>query len=274
MSKKKNNSLKILLLDIETSPLISYTWGLFDQNVALNQVKEDWHVLSWSARWYTNESGKVFGPHNKVMYKDQRNVKPISNDKKLLEEIWKLLDEADVVLTQNGKKFDTKKLNARFVLNGMQPPSSFRQIDTLQIARKNFAFTSNKLEYMTDKLCTRYKKLKPKKFAGFELWKACMAGNKEAWREMEKYNKHDVLSLEELYHKLQAWDNTLNFNVYNDSEHNACSCGSTSFLKRGFAYTNNGKFQRLRCNSCGKETREKQNLLTPEKRKSLQPGTR
>lgn len=275
MSKtnKPYKRLNILVFDIETSPIITYVWGLFDQNIALNQIKSDWHVLSWSAKWYKNEAGHVFGPHNKVMYADQRNVKNVEDDKKLLEGIWKLLDEADIVLTQNGDRFDIKKLSARFALHGMQPPSSFRSIDMLKIAKKHFAFTSNKLEYMSDKLCVKYKKLKTKKFIGFELWKACMAGNKEAWKEMEKYNKHDVLSLEELYRKLQAWDSTVNFSVYNDDEEVTCNCGGTSFLKRGFVYTNNGKYQRLRCNSCGKETRSKVNELTPEKRKSLKPGT-
>lgn len=274
MSKKKPKRPKILVYDIETSPLITYTWGLFDQNIGLNQVKVDWNVLSWSAKWYENEKGELFGPHKKVMYMDNRNNKNVHDDKKLLEGIWKLLDECDIAITQNGVKFDNKKLNARFIMNKMQPPSSFKNIDTLKIARKHFALSSNKLEYMTDKLCTKYKKLKHKKFAGFDLWKGCMAGNQDAWKEMEKYNKYDVLSLEELYHKLQAWDSTLNFNVYHDGEEHVCSCGSTSFLKRGFAYSNNGQFQRYRCNSCGKETRGKENLLSPEKRKSLKPGTR
>ena len=156
----------------------------------------------------------------------------------------------------------------------MQPPSSFKNIDTLKIARKHFAFTSNKLEYMTSKLCKKYKKLKHKKFPGFELWKECIAGNIEAWKEMEKYNKYDVLSLEELYHILSPWDNTINFQLYTDSEAPVCNCGSTSFLKRGFVYSNSGKFQRLRCNKCGKETKTKENLMSPEKRKSLTPGSR
>lgn len=258
---KKLVGPKILVLDIETSPILGYVWGLFDQNVGLNQINKDWHVLSFAAKWLGEK---------KIFYMDQRNEKNIENDKKLLVAVWKLLDEADIVLTQNGVRFDIKKLNARFVLNGMQPPSSFKNIDTLKIAKKNFAFTSNKLEYMTKQLCTKYKKLTRGKFSGFELWRQCLAGNAAAWKEMEKYNKNDILSLEELYGKLQAWDNSINFNIYNDevTEH-ICRCGSKEHIKKGYRYTTVGKYQRYKCLKCGAESQDKVNLLSKEKRASL-----
>ncbi len=256
---------KILIFDIETAPILAHAWGLWDQNIALNQIENDWSVLSWAAKWLKD-------PPNKVMYEDNRAAKDYTDDKKLLKGIWNLLDEADIVITQNGRAFDVKKLNARFIMNGFQPPSSYKHIDTLAIAKKNFAFTSNKLEFMTDKLCVKYKKLKHNKFPGFAMWKACLAGNQEAWKEMEKYNKYDVLSLEELYHKLSAWDHTVNFEAYDEQIGHKCTCGSTDFKKHGYAYTNAGKFQRFKCSKCGKESRSKFNLLTKEKRKSIRIG--
>ena len=254
------NGPRILALDIETSPIVSYTWGLFDQNVALNQVKEDWSVLAWCAKWVGEK---------KIMYMDQRKAKEVRDDREILKVIWKLLDEADIVLTQNGKSFDVKKLNARFIINGMQPPSSFKQIDTLRLARKIFGFTSNKLEYMSNKLCLKYKKLKVKKFQGFELWSECLKGNIEAWKQMERYNKMDVLSLEELYRKLIPWETSINFNLYSRDNVTRCTCGSTNFIKNGYFYSAAGKFQRYRCGDCGSEIRDKQNLFTASKKKSL-----
>jgi DNA polymerase elongation subunit (family B) len=259
------SSPKILIYDIETAPLVSYTWGLWEQDVALNQIKQDWHLLSWSAKWLDE---------SEIMYADQRSVKNLEDDKELLQKIWNLLDQADVVVTQNGKKFDQKKLNARFIIHGMQPPSPYKHIDTLELAKKNFAFTSNKLEYLSDKLCTRYKKLtKRSQYSGFELWKACLAGDQKAWETMEKYNKQDVLALEELYKKLIPWFNPVNFNVYRESTENVCSCGSTKIKKNGFVYTASGKFQGFKCLKCGARTRGKTNFLTPEKRKSLEGGS-
>ena len=271
VSKKKIPKLtsrgpKILVFDIETAPILGNVWSLWENNVALNQIEKDWHVLSWSAKWLDD-------PANKIMYKDQRNEKSVENDGKLLKGIWELLDEADIVITQNGKSFDQKKLNARFILNGMQPPSSYKHIDTKIIASKHFAFTSNKLEYMTEKLCTKFKKLKHKKFPGHELWTEVIRGNLEAWKEMELYNKHDVLATEELYHILIPWDNSINFNLYRDGVDNVCKCGSKTFTKNGFYYTSVGKFQRNRCVDCGAETRDRTNLFSLEKRKSIKMAT-
>jgi len=257
---------KVLLLDIEIAPILAYVWDIWDQNIPLNQIKEDWYILSWSAKWLDD-------PPNKVMYMDQRNSKNLENDKPLLEKIWTLLDDADIIITQNGKKFDQRKLNAKFVMNDIDPPSSFKHIDTLVLAKKHFGFTSNKLEYMSDKLCKKYKKLKHNKFPGFEMWKECLKGNKEAFKEMEKYNKYDVLALEELYNVISPWDKTINFNLYHDGTEHVCNCGSTRFKKNGFDYTNSGKFRRYKCLDCGKEIRDKENLFSKEKRKSLRPGT-
>lgn len=247
------SSPKILLLDIETAPILAYVWGLWDQNIGLGMVKSDWHVLSWSAKWFGDKP-------NKTMYMDQRNEKNIENDKKILKGIWDLIDEADIIITQNGKKFDEKKLNARFIQQGFPPPSSVKHIDTLQIAKRKFGFTSNKLEYMSDRLCKKYKKLKHGKFPGFELWKQCLAGNLKAWKEMEKYNKYDVLSLEELYIKLQPWDTTTNFNMYHNDGVFKCNCGNTKFKFNGFHYTKTKKQHRKICTKCGAEHLDAKNL--------------
>ena len=254
---------KILALDIETKPLTAYVWGLWNNDVGLSMLNADWCILSWAAKWLHKD---------KIYYEDQRDAKDIHNDKKILKKIWKLLDEADIVLTQNGIRFDIPKLNARFVMNGMEPPSSFRHIDTLRIAKRNFKFTSNKLEFMTDKLC-KTKKLKHAKFPGFKLWDECMKGNKEAWDEMKLYNVADIESLIELYHVLAPWDSSLNFSVYNESDKPTCSCGSQEFKKSGFYYTNASKFQKYRCKSCGREIRDKQNILTKKKKKGMTVGT-
>lgn len=252
---------KILVFDIETAPILAYVWRLFDQNVALNQIAKDWYVLAWAAKWIGSKE---------VFYHDQRNEKNMEDDSRIIKIIWSLLDEADIVLTQNGVSFDAKKLNARFVSQGLPPPSSYRHIDTKLIAKKYFSFTSNKLEYMTHKFNKKYKKLKHAKFSGFELWSECLKGNMQAWAEMEKYNRYDVLALEELYlNTLRAWDKSINFNVFSESFNTRCTCGSCEFKDKGFKFSNTGKFQKSVCKECGKEYVNKENLLSKEKRKSL-----
>ena len=68
---------KILLYDIETAPIQAYVWGLWDNNVALNQIETDWYILSWSAKWLGT-------PENETMYEDQRNAKNIEDDSRIL----------------------------------------------------------------------------------------------------------------------------------------------------------------------------------------------
>lgn len=246
---KKEKGPNILILDIETSPILGNVWTLWNNNLGLNQMVKDWHIMSWSAKWYRED---------KVMYQDQRNAKNIEDDKKILKPLWKLLDKADIVVTHNGKSFDIKKINARFILNGMTPPSSFRNIDTKILAKRHFGFTSNKLAYLTDKLCKKYKKLNHGKFPGQELWTQCQRGNKEAWDEMKVYNEYDVLSLEELYEIMLPWDDSINFTVY--FEDDRCSCGSTNIKKNGIYYTNASRFQKYKCADCGKEYRDRTNI--------------
>lgn len=253
---------KVLVFDIETAPMSAYIWSLWDKEVQLNHVINDWFILSWSAKWLNS-------PEDEIMYMDQRDAKNVEDDYDLLKQIWMLLDKADVVVTQNGKRFDQRKLNARFIINGFQPPSSFKHIDTKEIAKRHFDFTSNRLEYLSNTLCESYKKLKPKKFQGFEMWRECMKGNVEAFKEMEEYNKHDVLALEELYKKLAPWAPTINWSLFNSNHDHVCSCGSTDLRKNGFYYTKVGKYQKFKCKKCGAEFRSKTNLIAPEIRKEL-----
>ena len=256
-----DQSAKLLLLDIETAPILGNVWGLFNCDVGLNQIERDWYILSWSAKWLHEDE---------VMYQDKSESWDDEEDGPLLEEIHSLMNEADFIIAHNGKRFDAKKLNARFIINGYKPPSNYKVIDTCIEARKHFGFTSNKLEYLTDRLCTRYKKLKHGKFPGFLLWKECLRGNQEAWAEMEEYNINDVLSLEELYINLLPWmRGHPSLDVWREDLMNVCACGSDCFVRNGYYFTNLSKFDKFTCEACGAEKRGRVNLLPKEKRDSL-----
>jgi hypothetical protein len=183
---------KVLYIDIETAPLKVWSWGINDQFVSLDNIIQDWFILSFSAKWAGSDE---------IIYADQRKKKgeSLTNDKELVKKIWKLMDQADIVVGQNLDKFDIPKIKARFIEHDLEDPSVYDTIDTVKIARREFGFTSNKLAYLTKKFCKKYKKLDHAKFAGIKLWDACMKGNQDAFKEMEKYNKYDVLSLEELF---------------------------------------------------------------------------
>lgn len=255
---------KLLLLDIETSPLQSYHWGLWDQNISLSQIGMEWTVLSFAAKW-------LHAPKKGTVYLDTFGQEDYRDDSALLAKLWELLNEADFVIAQNGKRFDMKKIRARMVMHGFPPFSPSTVIDTLLIAKRVFGFTSNKLEWLADKLSI-IKKRPHKKFPGFELWVQCLAGNKEAHKEMRLYNIDDILSLEQVYLALRAWaeghPNLANY--YPEGTEARCpKCASTQLSKRGFSFTNVGKYQRYCCESCGGWARSRYTLNSKEQRQTL-----
>src|SRR5579885_983063 len=183
-----NKKPRILTLDIETAPLKSYHWGLWDQNIGIEQIDVDWSILAYGAKWLDKP---------KFIYRDTggRGESKTRDDAALLDEIALLLDEADLVVAQNGKKFDIKKINTRLIQANIPPYSPIRVIDTQEVAKKHFGFPSNKLAY-TSKILTDTPKDDHRKFPGFELWRECLADNPKAWKEMKKYNKRDVIATE------------------------------------------------------------------------------
>jgi RNase_H superfamily len=260
---------KILVIDIETAPLELRGWGLWDQNFSLDQIAKDWSILSYAAKWI----GKP-----KIYYGDTggRGKKQVRNDRKLMKPIRDLLNEADIVVAQNGKKFDMRKVNARLIQHGLRPPKPYRVIDTLLEARKYFAFTSQKLKHTSEILGVPPKD-EHEEFPGFKLWIACLDDIAAAWRVMKRYNKQDVLSTEHVYLKIRPWiANHPNLGVYQPLlEKPICpNCGSTK-LKPWDRRANlqQGAYIRLLCQACGAWSRGKEMLLKLSKRRSmLAPG--
>lgn len=256
---------RIGLIDIETSPILANVWGLFKQNIGLEMIDRDWNILSVCFKWLGER---------KVTYADVAHKEDYSDDKELLELIWQFLDDADVIVAQNGRRFDVKKINARFIEHGMVPPSPYKIVDTLEVAKRHFGFTSNKLAWMTDKLCT-VKKRSHAKFPGYKLWQQCLRGNREAWREMRLYNIDDVRSMEELYLIFLPWiSNHPNFGNYVNLDKPVCNrCGSEHIVKNGTYHTDVGQYQRFRCHGCGGTLRGRILMNSKEHRKNLLMGT-
>ena len=228
--------LKILHLDIETSPNLVYVWGLWDQNVSINQIVEPGYTMCWSARWEDK------GP---TMFASIHENKP----ENMVKKVWDLLDQADVVVHYNGTKFDIPTLNREFIHYGFKPPSQFKQIDLLKTVRSQFKYPSNKLDYVAQQLGLGSKT----KHMGMEMWRDCMDGCPKAWAVMKRYNKQDVLLTQKLYHELLPWIKTHpNWGVYLDNDNPICrNCGSAKIKKNGIERTHTLTYQRYRCTVCG-----------------------
>lgn len=235
----------VWIIDIETSPLIVMVWVLGQQFVAKEQLLKDWHIMSFSAK-------KLGAPEKDLIYMETRT----GNDLPLLKVLWNIFNKARIVISQNGKKFDEPKIRARMMLLGFKPYSPFKHHDTYE-QNKDKEFTSHSLDYLTDRFCVKYKKLKHKLFAGLSLWKECLGitisykPNPEAWKEMRLYNNHDVFSDEELYINTRGWSKTSAPIMYSGKDQ-CVSCGSKNTKKEGWNPTKLYRTQQLSCKDCGK----------------------
>lgn len=254
---------KILLLDIETAPNLAYIWGLYQELTTMDMIEREWYILCWRAKWLNEK--KIFGSALIDFPKEYK--KNPENDYHILLPLWKMLDEADIVITHNGVGFDLKKINSRFLVHGMKPPSPYKTVDTLIIARNKFGFTSNKL----GDLCKTLGIGSKKETGGFNLWRQCMQGIRTAWNKMIKYCSWDVVLLEKVYLKILPFiDNHPNVGVYLDGNDPKCpNCGCDKLQKRGFGFSSLYKYQRLMCTRCGAWSRLRVNLFDKNKIKVI-----
>lgn len=225
--------MKLLLLDIETAPHLSATWGLFKQNVALDQLITPGYTLCWAAKWHGDKE---------VMFESV-----MTGPKRMVRRIHSLLNQADAVCHYNGTKFDVPTLHKEMLLRGLNPPAPFQQIDLLKTARSRFRLASNKLDFVAQQLGLGSKT----KHKGMGLWLGCMNKNKADWKVMEEYNKQDVFLLEKVYDRLLPWINGHpNLSAMNGAE--CCpKCASTNKQARGYSVTQAGRYARHQCNDCG-----------------------
>lgn len=244
-TNKAVGGAKILVFDIETAPSLAYTWGKWQQNIHDEQLINDWFMFTWSAKW--------------LFEKEIYNAKLTSqeaidqDDKRITYSIWKLLDEADIVIGHNIKKFDIKKLNARFLIHGFGTPSSYEIIDTLLHARKSFAVHSNKLDYLANVLGVGSKV----NHEGFSMWKKCYNGDEEALTKMAEYNDGDIKINEEVYLEIRPFIKPHpNLGLFINDDISRCPCcGSDQLDPTGDYYTTTNTYPEYKCKSCGSNSR-------------------
>ena len=178
------------------------------------------------------------------------------DDSRIVEKLWHLINEADIIIAHNAKHFDVPKMNSRFILNGLNPPAAYKIIDTLDVVKKVFGFSSNKLDALAG-----YFGFETKLDTDFELWAKCLEGNRQALSYMQDYNIWDVELLELVYLKLRPWiPSHPNLNVFVPNEHVCSYCGNSNLIDEGFYYTNTNKYKVCRCEHCNGLSRERVGL--------------
>jgi len=259
LQKKPFANARVLSFDIETAPMLSYHWGLWNQNIYMDNVHKDWCILTWAAKWIFED--KVYSERispDEVIERD---------DKRIVKSLWNLLDQADIVIAHNAKKFDVRVANARFLKHGLRPPSHYQVVDTLKVARKQFRMMSNKL----DDICT-YMGIEGKMETPKGLWKKAVEGNQEAIYIMDEYCVQDVKILEDVYFELRPWIKPHpNLNLLEDPDgSNKCpTCASPNLSYDGDYVTYANRFHNFRCGDCGALSRSRVNSTGKETRDVL-----
>ena len=249
--------MKLLTIDIETSPNLADVWGLWQQNVGLSQLHESQRVLCFAAKWYGQK---------RVTFRSEY----LDGTEGMFKSAWELLNAADAVIGYNSQGYDVKHLNREFLLQGLGPPSPFKNIDLFRVVKSRFKFPSYKLDYVAGAVLGENKL----ETSGHELWKRVLRDEKKAWQEMKAYNVQDTALTERLYDALKGWiPNHPNHNLWSEEDKKVCAnCGSKHIVKDGFYHTNVGKYQQYRCQNCGAWGRGRENVYRGEERIDVRPA--
>jgi len=242
---------KILVLDIETAPMDAWVWDMWKQNIYPSQLISNWYILTWAVKWLGEEEVDS----DRLTSEEAID----QDDSRLLRNLWGYLDEADIVIAHNGDKFDLPRIKTRFLFNGLNPPSFYKQIDTLKVAKKEFDFPHNGLEPIAEFLG-----IAGKLDTSMDLWVQCRRGNNAALSKMEEYDIQDVRILEDVYLRLRPWIKSHpNLDLYIDSSFPNCPhCGSKEVkqISGKYVYTQAVKYQMFRCPDCSAICRSKKGI--------------
>lgn len=244
----EDKPVKILFWDIETLPNISYHWDWWNTNIpAMSHNIQLGFMLSHAWQWGVD--GEV---HCSILTPEE-----IANrdDSRIVMEMHKLFDHADVIIAHNGKRFDVKKANASFARLGLKPPSPYKVIDTVKISKKFFNLPSHSLNFLCQYFNLGVQKVEHE---GFNLWARCYQGDKEALAKMVEYNRGDIPTLVKLYLHLRAWGNDgVDISPLLESHKLTCpTCGSHDVLDTHNQVVVGRKLHKVyRCHECDSQSK-------------------
>ena len=193
----KQNKPRILFWDLESSLLEGYFFRVWQENIPMRRVKKHSHLLSASFAFNDEEvQGFRLTPEQ---------VKT-GNDFDLVCKVVEAVNNSDVMVTFNGKRFDVKLLNTRALFWGLPPVKQPKHIDLFEQSKRVFKFPSNSMQNVSLYLGEQGKL----ETSGSNLWERCSEWwNYEecdkALTEMLVYGNQDIVATRDLYYRFQGW---------------------------------------------------------------------
>jgi hypothetical protein len=232
LAKIKNPS-KILIVDIERLPGLAKVWQPKVDYIAPRNFVQWPRLLCLAARWYGQ--------------KEMMFAAEWEGREQMVRTAWDWYDQADIVVTFNGIRFDNKHLKTEWLELGMKPPRPWRDVDLFP-AVKTFGFESRSLDSVTRRLGRPGKAM----FYDMEMAQAAVDGDEKAQRRLRRYNAGDVELTEWLYDRLRGWIPTHPFIGVADNEAHCNQCGSTRLVQQPSKYRAVViDYNLLRCADCG-----------------------
>ena len=167
---------------------------------------------------------------------------------------WQMFDEADWVVTFNGRRADCKWLQSDWAVMGLPRPTPWRDIDLFLVARREFAFESKSLRHLCERLSL------PNKDGHYdaEEAKAAVAGDIKARKALMRYNKQDTIITEAVLDRLRPWLTGINWGLFTGHGSRVCPhCGSALLDRQNGTHAAvTGRYETWRCRACGTLARE------------------
>ena len=229
--------MKLLFLDIETRPNVVHKWSLYDKvPTGLNQVIEFAGVFAFAAKWQGKPKVEFYSDHH-------------NGHSTMVEQAYRLLNEADVVCHYNGTSFDMPWLRTEIALADIGVPSPVQEIDLYRVIRKKFRFPSNKLQHISQAFELGSKV----SHSGHDLWVRCLDGDPKAWALMKRYNIGDVRLTEQLHDRILPWIHNYPHRGLFTGEDYRCACGAgrDQLQRRGSKPCGLSIYPQFMCNVCG-----------------------
>jgi predicted PolB exonuclease-like 3'-5' exonuclease len=231
--------IRRLFWDIETSPNIGFFWRAgAKQFVNYDSIIHERAVICICYKWEGEDD-----IHYLTWDKNQ-------SDKEMLRKFSVVAAAADEMVAHNGDRFDVPWFKTRCIYHGLPTHPNYKTIDTLQWAKRNFYFNSNRMDYIS-----KFLGFEGKMHAELDLWKRIvMKNDRKALKYMVEYCQCDVEILEKVYRKLSEHVNVKTHAgvVAGRDKWTCVRCASKIVHKNKTKITSAGeKRHQMMCGSCG-----------------------
>lgn len=233
---KTKKAPKILTLDIETSPHLVWSFDLWNANITPDKIVQPSRVLCFAAKWHGTKTVEFHAEWEE------------GGRDAMVAALWRLLNEADIVVHYNGARFDIPHIQRELHLAGLTPPSPFQQVDLLRVHRSQFKFASNRLGYVSEQIGIGTKL----ETGGWSLWQGVLSGDPAAQAKFKRYNIQDVRLTEQLLDALGPWiKNFPHVGMWTENASACYRCGGTDLTHQGAVYTKTAIYPKKHCTDCG-----------------------